>query len=221
MNLNDVTRATAIQRARNYRGAKAGFQTSIYWAVNQTLNGNADGLYMIMLHAGMVTGKGHEMTTCADGRQLWAYWSDGLGLKGILSWDKDKSKFKMQEGWKLTAGKIDIVALMTALSETPWHMFRRVPASKAFDLDKAVMRLLTLAGNNGLSPDEVISAVKIAAGQEKAPAPVKTTTPIEYANLTPEELIQLRSDITSGDKTIGDLPLNTRYEQVEAVLEAA
>ena len=167
MQIQDVTRSQALQRARNYRGAKAGFQVSVYWAVQQTLNGNADGLYMIMLHAGMLAGKGDMMTTCADGRQLWKYWNapveeGGLGLKGIVTWDRDKVKFKMKDSWRLAAEKLDVAKLHVALADTRWDTFAKMKASRAFDLDKAVLRLLTQASNNGVTREELIEKIQAA-----------------------------------------------------------
>lgn len=161
INISAITKDIALQRARNYRGAKNGLQIAIAWAVGQVLQGNADGMTMVMEAAGLLAKSSDEkMTTYADGRAVWAYVTTaqdrgGIGLTGIIRWDKDRQKFAMAKGWKAKADQLDYTAVVTTLSETRWDTFKAVPADKAFDLDKAIQRLITRAANEGVSYREI------------------------------------------------------------------
>ena len=158
-----VTRSQAMQYAKNYRGSKASLQHSIRWATEQAMAGNADGIYMVMLAAGMISGRKGEMTTLADGRQLWKYFTapiddGGLGMAKLIRWDKELSKFKMTKGAKAATAELDVVTLMENLHNNRWDQYKSTPANKAFDLDKAITNLVTRAANNGLSADDVTTA---------------------------------------------------------------
>lgn len=159
INIASISADMAIQRARNYKGAKNGLQVAIAWAVGQTMQGNADGLYQVFLAADLLSG-GEKMTAYADGRAVWSYLTTsqsrgGCGLGTLIRWDKELSKFKMTEGWKSKAEDIDMVALVETLSETRWDTFKAVAVEKAFDLDKAIQTLITRAANKGISAAEV------------------------------------------------------------------
>lgn len=165
--MQEINRSIAIQRARNYRNAKAGFQQAVYWAAQQALNGNADGLYMIMLNAGMLNGQGGEMTKLADGRQLWSYWNDpqGLNLKGLVDWDKTKTKFKMTAGWRQTVQNLDLEDLHTRLTTSLWSKHEAVKKDpKVFDLDRLLEALIKKSGNNGYTPAYVAGRIAEMTG---------------------------------------------------------
>lgn len=161
INFASISKDAALQRARNYRGAKDGLQYSIAWAVGQAMNGNADGLFMVMREADLLAKDGSsKMTTYADGRAIWAYITakqdqGGCGLSGIIRWDSDAQRFKMGEKWKGRAQAVDVVKLIETLSSTRWDTFKKVSADKAFDLDKAISALITRAANEGISDREI------------------------------------------------------------------
>ena len=163
--MSTITQSQAIQYATNYRGAKASLQWSIRWAVEQTLNGNADGLFIIMNAAGMIANKEGVMTTLADGRQLWKYLTapiddGGLGLSHLIRWSTDDNKFKMTNGWKAAATKIDVVAIAQNMADCRWDQYKSTPSKSAFDLDKAIMHLVTRAANNGVTEEDVAKAFR-------------------------------------------------------------
>jgi hypothetical protein len=160
INIASITKDTAIQRAKNYRGAKEGLQIAITWAVGQALQGNADGVHQVFVAAGLMANEEGVMTTYVDGRAVFAYMTakqdqGGCGLSGIIKWDKEANKFKMAEKWKGKAASIDMVKLVETLSYTRWDTFKKSPASKAFDLDKAIATLITRAANEGVSDQEL------------------------------------------------------------------
>lgn len=194
--MQEITRSTALQRAKNYKNAKSGFQTSVYWAVTQALHGNADGLYLIMLHAGMLNGTGGEMTKLADGRQLWTYWNDpnGLGLKGLLDWDKNKTRFKMTSGWRQVIQDLDLPALHIKLTTTLWSKFEKKKGDDpAFDLEKALEQLIKKAGNNGYAPETLHTRLGEMLGLATAksePDPVDLADAAAAAIMTASEPVK-------------------------------
>ena len=160
INIASISSEMALQRAKNYRGAKNGLQIAIAWAVGQALQGNADGIHSVFLAAGLMANDEGTMTTYADGRAVWAYVSasqeqGGCGLSGVVRWDKETSKFKMGEKWKGKADSLDMVKLVETLTYTRWDTFKKVSAGKAFDLDKALQTLITRAANEGVSATEL------------------------------------------------------------------
>ena len=160
INIAAITKDIALQRAANYKGAKEGLQVSIAWAVGQALQGNADGLQAVFSAAGLMASEDGVMTTYADGRAVWAYITasqeqGGCGLNGVIRWDKDANRFKMAEKWKGKSASLDMVKLVETLTDTRWDTFKKKPASKAFDLDKAINTLITRAANEGISSAEL------------------------------------------------------------------
>lgn len=161
INIASISKDIAIQRARNYKGAKDGLQIAIAWAVGQTLQGNADGMTAVMDEAGLLAKSADgKMTAYADGRAVWSYLTatqerGGIGLTGILRWDKEKQKFAMTKGWKAKADQLDYTHIVETLSNTRWDTFKAKPADKAFDLDKAIKTLITRAANEGVSDAEL------------------------------------------------------------------
>jgi hypothetical protein len=154
----------AIARAKNYRGAKEGLQASIGYAVAQLLQGNADGLHVVMTAAGLIENRGGEMHANADGRAVFAYLTDpqGLGLKSVVRWDKESGRFKMAKGWENAADKLDLTRLVNMLANVRWDQFKSRKASEAFDLDKAVARLVKRAMDEGIEARKINAAVKRA-----------------------------------------------------------
>lgn len=169
--MNGINQDQAIQRAKNYKHAKDGLQQAIYWIVEQTLNGNADAIYQIMRAADMLSFDGEHHVVGKDGEQFWRYVSSplatgGLGLASMVAWDKDTNTFKMKKGknasWVDAANAYDHAQAFENLS-CRWDRFERTKkASDAFDLDKAVLRLIKTATEHGKSIDEVVAAVRTA-----------------------------------------------------------
>ena len=159
----NVSQATAIQRAKNLRGAAAGYQQSVIWAVGQALNGNADGLFQIMQAAGLLANQNGQMTTYKAGRQVWQYVTTpqsqgGCGLVGVIRWDKDSQSFKMTKGWTAKAASLDTDALAETLTNVRWDQMNKTKkaADSAFDLEKAIKTLVTRAANNGVTEEELV-----------------------------------------------------------------
>ncbi len=180
-----ISQDQALQYAKNLRGAKASFQWSVIWAVGQTLHGNADGLYQIMRAGGLLASDKGVMTKLADGRQLWAYLSasqkaGGCGLSKIIEWVELENKFKMCQGWKAEADKLDMVTLVETLTGTKWYQFERNGAMAAgkFDLDKALKTLITRAAKAGVSDNDIVKAFEKLRGDVAArPEVVPESTP--------------------------------------------
>lgn len=160
-NLLTTSKSTAIQRAKNYRGAKAGLQAAIGYAVAQLLQGNADGLHIVMSAAGLIENRGGEMHANADGRAVWAYLTkrDALGLTGIVAWDKESGRFRMCKNWTKAADDLDLAHVVNTLANVRWDQYKAAKADQAFDLNKAVVRLVHKARSNGITDDDAIMSV--------------------------------------------------------------
>lgn len=164
-----ITESSAMANARNYRNAKVRFQISIAWAVGQALNGNADGLQNVMMAAGLIADEKGVMTAYSDGRQVWKYISSsqdqgGVGLGKVIQWSKEKDRFVMAKNWQQAAEELDMAILVGTLSETRWDQFQKTPASRAFDMDKAILSLVSRASKAGLSESDVKAAfMRLAA----------------------------------------------------------
>ncbi len=164
-----ITESSAMANARNYRNAKVRFQVSIAWAVGQTLSGNADGMQRIMEAAELLSKEEGKMAATADGRQVWKYVTasqedGGVGLGKVIQWSKEKDRFIMAPNWKDAAADLDMKVLIETLSETRWDQFQRMPASRAFDLDKSIMALVSRASKAGKSEMDVRNAfLRLAA----------------------------------------------------------
>jgi hypothetical protein len=166
-----VSESTAIQRAVNYRGAKAGFQQSVTYIVEQLLHGNADAVYRIMRAAEMLIPKpgkdGVKMYATKDGRALWQYLTDptengGLGLSGIVRWDSDSQSHKMAENWQDAANKLNLGLIWSNLKTRRWDMHGKMKADRAFDLNERVKRLIAEARKNGITGEQITAAVSKA-----------------------------------------------------------
>jgi hypothetical protein len=193
-NVFAVTQDQALQYAQNLRGARKGFQWSVCWAVGQTLQGNADGLYQIMRASGLLSSNRGEMTRLADGRQLMTYLmatqdQGGVGLKGIIHWSKEDNKFKMSKGWKAVADGLDFERLAVCLSVNLWCEFAKPKSAepKPFNLDKALTSFVTRAANAGVTEAALAAALRELA--RKLDGNVNTS----------EKMSMVDDDVVTGD----------------------
>jgi hypothetical protein len=165
--MQNISRSTAIQYAKNLKNAKKSFQWSLYWAVQQAFSGNADGLYLVYLHAGFLSGKGGEFTRLADGRQAWLYLTEGLGLKDLWVWDKETTKFKMTAGWRARVSTIDVADLHVRITTGLWYEYEKPkPEDKLYDLAEATKKFLAGAVKAGFPLEAILAEVHGQTGFE-------------------------------------------------------
>lgn len=163
-NILKTTKSIAVSNAKAYRGAKAKLQGAIGYAVAQLLQGNADGLETIMRAGELVSNNQGVMHANSDGRAVWKYIThkDGLGLTGIVQWDKAAGRFKMAENWSKVAAKMDLEQLTNALTNVRWDKFQSVKVDIAFDLDKVVSVMVRRASSKGASAEQIKASLKRA-----------------------------------------------------------
>jgi hypothetical protein len=168
-----ISESTAIQRAMNYRGAKAGFQQVVVYVVEQLLHGNADATYRVMRAAEMLAPKptkdGLKMFATKDGRALWQYLTDpvengGLGMVDVIRWNSDTQSYKMAENWQDAANKLNLAMVWSNLKAHRWDMHGKVAADRAFDLDERIKRLVAMARKHGATSEQITAAVAKAVG---------------------------------------------------------
>jgi hypothetical protein len=166
-----VSEFTAIHRAMNYRGAKAGFQVAVTYIVEQLLHGNADATYRVMRAAEMLTPKptkdGLKLFATKYGRALWQYLTDptengGLGMAGIVRWDADSQSYKMSDKWQDAANKLNLAMVWSNLKIRRWDMHGKVKADRAFDLDARINRLVAEARKHGATSEQITAALSKA-----------------------------------------------------------
>lgn len=168
-NYQNVSEFQAIQYAMNYRGAKRAFQASLAYIVAQAYQGNADACHRVFVAAGMLTNINGEMFASKDASAAWQYLTDpvakgGCGLSGILKFDRDANTFGMAKDWTKKFANTDVAAVWANLATKPWDMHMPKPAASAFDLDKAILRLIKRAADNGVTPQTFAAhAAKLAA----------------------------------------------------------
>ena len=163
-NYQNVSEGQAIQYAQNYRGAKRAFQASLAYIVAQAFQGNADACHRVFVAAGMLTNVRGELFAGKDASAAWQYLTDsvekgGCGLSGIIRFDRETNRFSMAKGWAAKFANTDVAAVWTNLAKKPWNMHAPKPAAAAFDLDKAILRLVKRAGDNGFTPETLAAHV--------------------------------------------------------------
>ncbi len=176
----------ALQRAKNFRNARIGFQASIQYIVEQALNGNASSAGQIFAAAELsVMGPGAPDFT-KDGKVVKAYLlgstaDGGCGLVGVLRYDTDTGVWKMKKNWQDASQKIDYAALWNNLKYVPWFRFQAAPKAKPeFDIAKAMLALAKKAAAAGIDP--ALFALEARVAIDKVPGavvslPVAAVTP--------------------------------------------
>ena len=167
--MREVSEFQAIQYAKNYRGAKRAFQASLAYIVVQAYSGNADACHRVFVAAGMLTNVKGELFASKDASAAWQYLTDsiekgGCGLSGIVKFDRETNKFAMSENWVKKFANTDTAAVWVNLATKPWDQHMPKPAASAFDLDKAILRLIKRASDNGVKASDVAAhMLKLAA----------------------------------------------------------
>lgn len=165
----NIDREVAIQRAKNLRGARKGFQIALQYVVAQSLNGNADAAGIIFSAAGLYRDPSAKVDFTKDGQAakaflLGAVSAGGCGMDGIIRWDKDARRWKMRRDWKSNSQKLNYAQLWANLQNNPWYLFETTPKEKpAFDLAKAMASLAKKAIKAGATEEEIIREAQIAA----------------------------------------------------------
>jgi hypothetical protein len=167
--IREVSESQAIQYAKNYRGAKRAFQGSLAYIVAQAFAGNADACHRVFTAAGMLTNIKGELFASKDASAAWQYLTDsvekgGCGLSGILRFDREANKFTMAKEWAKKFANVDVAAVWVNIATLPWDQHMPKPAASAFDLDKAILRLIKRASDNGVKASDVAAhMLKLAA----------------------------------------------------------
>jgi hypothetical protein len=155
----------AIEAAMDYKRGKDRLQTAIAVAVYQLLaHGNANLLTKVFSAACLTEYKHGASVTNADGKIVYRYITQRLfDGREIVKWDKDARRFRMAEGWTLNAEGLDRERIANDLRFVRWDQHEASKSETAFDLDKAILRLIKKASdpnNGGFSVDQINDAVK-------------------------------------------------------------
>lgn len=158
----------ALENAMAYKTGKDRLQLAIGAALYQTIqHGNPDWLTAIFAAAQLTEYKHGASVTNADGKVVYRYIVNSIfGGKDacLIKWDKDSRKFKMVEGWVLLKQRLDLDKVAETLRYVRWDRAEATKTETAFDMDKAVLRLIKSAFDpekgNMTDINQLLDAVK-------------------------------------------------------------
>lgn len=166
---NPIDKARAMKAASAFRRGAEELTVALQYAVQQALNGNADGFQNVCVKAGLSFNDHGTLKVTKTAEAVASYWraspdKGGLGMGAIMRFDSERNRWVMRDGWKKKAERIDLAKVWANLARPRgWLEFKATKAKDSnWNLDAAVLRLVKSARKHG-KDDKAVQAALAAA----------------------------------------------------------
>lgn len=138
----NVSLKYVVEAGKAYRSSKKTLQTALGGVVYQVTQGNANWINNFFRSAGFLEFKVGAMVISADGKTMWHYMREALGLDSVIGFNTKENVFKFKKGWKAKVEELDLNKLEFTLKTVRWDMFQSEKAETFFDPKKATVNYL-------------------------------------------------------------------------------